>query len=85
GVQLPALFEEFALDERAREALLGYVQELRDWMAGILNWHRNSRRYTGTALRRDFPLAAAPAARAAWTAAPAGLGTAAARLPVQQR
>ncbi|MFI1091318.1 germacradienol/geosmin synthase [Streptomyces sp. NPDC020917] len=84
-VQLPALFEEFALDERAREVLLGYVQELRDWMAGIVNWHRNSGRYTETALRRDFPRAAAAAAvRPAWTAAPAGMGTAAARLPVRQ-
>jgi germacradienol/geosmin synthase len=85
-VQLPSLFEEFTLDGEAREVLLGYVQELRDWMAGILNWHRQCGRYTEAALRRDFPAGAAAAeVRPAWAAAPAGLGTAAARLATARR
>jgi germacradienol/geosmin synthase len=25
--------------------MLGHVQELRDWVAGILNWHQDVRRY----------------------------------------
>ncbi|MFG1806572.1 germacradienol/geosmin synthase [Streptomyces sp. NPDC049040] len=79
--QLPALFEEFQLDEAARATLGGYVQELRDWMAGILTWHRGCHRYEEAALLRHFP--AVPqlsAAGPAW-GVPAGLGTSAARLP----
>ncbi|SDN71063.1 terpene synthase family protein [Actinacidiphila guanduensis] len=100
-LQLPALFEEFGLEQEARDALLGYVQELRDWMAGILTWHEGCRRYREETLRRDFPLvpdqrdapeaAGVPAALSptAGTArpwhTPTGLGTAAARLPLRAR
>jgi germacradienol/geosmin synthase len=80
GTQLPALFDEFSLDEPARRAVLDHAQELRDWMAGILNWHRSCARYTEVALLRNAPLHRA-AARSRWESAPTGLGTAAARLP----
>ncbi|WP_225848443.1 germacradienol/geosmin synthase [Streptomyces sp. HPF1205] len=77
GTQLPALFEEFALDAGAREALLRYAGELRAWMAGILNWHSHVDRYKEETLRRFHPeVAAGTPVRAA----PSGLGTAAARL-----
>ncbi|WP_037906134.1 terpene synthase family protein [Actinacidiphila yeochonensis] len=85
--QIPALFEEFDLDGAAREALLGYAQELRDWLAGILTWHEGCHRYDDGALMAHFPHAAAAAAATArqpW-GPPAGLGTAAARLPVLPR
>ncbi|MFI2367784.1 germacradienol/geosmin synthase [Streptomyces sp. NPDC018833] len=49
--ELPLLCEDFALDEKARAALAGYVGELEDWLAGILNWHRNARRYREEDLR----------------------------------
>jgi germacradienol/geosmin synthase len=81
--QLPALYEEFGLDAAARQVLDGYVQELRDWLAGILNWHRGCHRYEEEALLRHFPAAAAahiPPPGPSW-GVPAGLGTAAARLP----
>ncbi|MFF7193672.1 germacradienol/geosmin synthase [Streptomyces sp. NPDC008079] len=78
--QLPTLFEEFALDDAAREVLLGYAQELRDWLAGILTWHEGCHRYEEETLRRDFPHVAAVLPAQTW-AAPNGLGTAAARLP----
>ncbi|WP_333770062.1 terpene synthase family protein [Streptomyces sp. IBSBF 2435] len=82
--QLPALFEEFHLDAVARRALEAYAQELRDWLAGILTWHRGCHRYEEAALLRHFPSAASPAAarvpEPVW-GAPAGLGTSAARLP----
>ena len=32
--------------------LLGYVGELRNWLAGILNWHRQVDRYKGDWLSR---------------------------------
>ncbi|SEN69712.1 terpene synthase family protein [Actinacidiphila rubida] len=79
--QLPSLFEEFALDEADRADVLGYAQDLRDWMAGIVHWHQRTDRYTEEALLRDFPRGAGASGRSRWTAAPAGLGTAAARLP----
>ncbi|MFE9257285.1 germacradienol/geosmin synthase [Streptomyces sp. NPDC006879] len=43
--QLPLLYEDFGLDAQAREVLDGYVVELQDWLAGILNWHQHARRY----------------------------------------
>jgi germacradienol/geosmin synthase len=83
--QLPALYEEFGLDAAARQALDGYVRELRDWLAGILNWHEGCRRYDEESLLRHFPevtaAAAAPLPGPGWTG-PAGLGTSGARLAV---
>jgi germacradienol/geosmin synthase len=82
--QLPSLFEEFALDDAARTVLLGYAQELRDWMAGILTWHEGSHRYEEATLLRDFPHPHShphPAAPGLPWRPPTGLGTSAARLP----
>jgi germacradienol/geosmin synthase len=76
GEQLPALYEEFDLDDAARGVLEGYVQELRDWMAGILTWHEGCHRYEEATLLRDFPHPAARPVRP-W-GVPAGLGTSAA-------
>lgn len=70
--ELPLVCEEFGLDEAGRKALDTYVRELEDWLAGILNWHRNVRRYKDEDLRRG----AAP-----WRLGPpTGLGTSAIRL-----
>jgi germacradienol/geosmin synthase len=43
--ELPALCDRLDLDDSARAALSSYVEELRDWMAGILKWHRETDRY----------------------------------------
>jgi germacradienol/geosmin synthase len=43
--ELPVLYEDFGLSGEAREIMRGYVRDLRNWMAGILNWHRSVRRY----------------------------------------
>ncbi|MEW2416324.1 germacradienol/geosmin synthase [Streptomyces sp. NPDC046866] len=43
--QLPLLYEDRGLDSRARAGVAAYVRELEDWMAGLLHWHRNTRRY----------------------------------------
>jgi germacradienol/geosmin synthase len=78
-VELPTLFEEFALDEAARTALLGYAQELRDWMAGILTWHEGCHRYEEATLLRDFPHVAAGLPAQPWRP-PTGPGSSALRL-----
>jgi len=67
--ELPAL----ELDEPGRAALAAYVQELRDWLTGILHWHRECRRYSDASLGAQ--VSSAPARVGALT----GLGTSAAR------
>ncbi|MGW3963243.1 terpene synthase family protein [Amycolatopsis sp. NPDC005003] len=42
ATELPALYR----DDATEQTLLGFVQELRDWMAGFGHWHENSARYT---------------------------------------
>ncbi|MFF3492533.1 germacradienol/geosmin synthase Cyc2 [Streptomyces sp. NPDC002795] len=43
--ELPVLYQDFGLGRDARAALDGYVEDLRNWTAGILNWHANVDRY----------------------------------------
>src|SRR5439155_19047752 len=51
AAELPVLADELNLSDDARQALHGHVDELRNWLSGILNWHRGCRRYTETELR----------------------------------
>ncbi|MEU4892344.1 family 2 encapsulin nanocompartment cargo protein terpene cyclase [Streptomyces sp. NPDC044780] len=50
--EFPVLYDDFDLGPEAREAMDGYVGELRDWMTGIMNWHREVPRYREDELRR---------------------------------
>ncbi|WP_122618295.1 germacradienol/geosmin synthase Cyc2 [Streptomyces sp. Tu 4128] len=43
--ELPVVYDDFQLSEEARDIMRGYVTDLQNWMAGILNWHRNVPRY----------------------------------------
>ncbi|MFH9074791.1 terpene synthase family protein [Streptomyces alboflavus] len=43
--ELPVMYDEFGLDREVRDILDGYVEELKNWMAGIFVWHRDCRRY----------------------------------------
>jgi germacradienol/geosmin synthase len=49
---LPVMFEEHDLDEQARAIITRDVQDLKDWMSGILEWHRRCVRYTEPELLR---------------------------------
>jgi germacradienol/geosmin synthase len=71
-VGLPALFADYDLAEPARNVLLRQAAMLKDWMSGILEWHRTAARYTDAELRRIHH---------GFTLYPTGLGTAAARIP----
>ena len=51
ATELPALFDESGLDMRTRAILNGYAEELQNWMAGVLEWHRTTRRYHESELR----------------------------------
>lgn len=72
--ELPVLFDDFGLDDKARETLRGYVRELENWLSGILVWHYGCRRYTEEDLRRHARETVRP------LDGPSGLGTSAARL-----
>lgn len=70
---LPVLYEDLGASEETRAAVDGYVRDLQNWMAGILNWHRRVRRYGAAELAEDAGGPGLPGGP------PAGLGTAAAR------
>ncbi|MFD7596763.1 germacradienol/geosmin synthase [Kitasatospora sp. NPDC059812] len=89
--ELPVLYDDFALEPEARELLDGYVKELENWLAGILVWHRDCRRYREEDLLRHFgaerQLRAGAAveelpAPATVPLGPTGLGTASLRPPL---
>ena len=50
--EFPLLYEDFQLSDEAREIMDGYVVELQNWMAGILKWHYDCRRYGAADLAR---------------------------------
>ncbi|MFI8190028.1 germacradienol/geosmin synthase Cyc2 [Streptomyces sp. NPDC085946] len=50
--ELPVLYEDFRLSGEARAVMREYVADLRNWMAGILNWHRAVDRYKAEYLAR---------------------------------
>ncbi|MGP4017143.1 terpene synthase family protein [Saccharopolyspora sp. 5N708] len=73
-IELPNLFEEYDLGAETRATLTRYAGELRDWMSGIVNWHRECRRYFDSELRYNVPV------DAAGLLGLTGLGTSAARV-----
>lgn len=86
ATELAFVADSFDLGAADRETLDVWVESMQDWVAGILDWHLLTARYDEQALRR-LPVAGAlvhagPPAEpaAAFSAAPAGLGTSAARL-----
>ncbi|GCB45165.1 germacradienol/geosmin synthase Cyc2 [Streptomyces sp. NL15-2K] len=50
--ELPVVYEDFGLSDEAREIMGNYVLDLQNWMAGILNWHREVDRYKADYLAR---------------------------------
>jgi germacradienol/geosmin synthase len=62
---LPVLARDLDLDPETRESLDSYVAELRDWMAGVVEWHCRTGRYRETELRAAAQPEARLAARAA--------------------
>ncbi|MFJ2029188.1 family 2 encapsulin nanocompartment cargo protein terpene cyclase [Streptosporangium sp. NPDC087985] len=75
---LPALFDDFALDEPVRRILTRHADDLKEWMSGILEWHRRCVRYTEAELRRNRIMGAS--AETGFSFLPTGLGTSAVRV-----
>jgi germacradienol/geosmin synthase len=87
NAEIPVMAADFDLDEEAREVLGRYVKELENWTAGVLNWHRNTRRYDDASLASRFrpglsamKLPPGQPSTQRPDFGPAGLGTAGARL-----
>jgi germacradienol/geosmin synthase len=73
ATDLPALIDDFGLDARARTELARYLEDVENWMVGVLNYHRNAGRY------KDAMLFDAPSVGKVLYG-PTGLGTSARRL-----
>ncbi|MFC6882618.1 MULTISPECIES: terpene synthase family protein [Actinomadura] len=54
AAEVPAVAAEFRLSREGRAALDAYVDELRDWMAGIFRWHHRTERYDEATLHERF-------------------------------
>ncbi|MFE6288153.1 germacradienol/geosmin synthase Cyc2 [Streptomyces sp. NPDC057877] len=52
ATELPVVYKDFELSTEARAMMEGYVVALQNWMAGILNWHREVPRYRADYLAR---------------------------------
>ncbi|WP_338895466.1 germacradienol/geosmin synthase Cyc2 [Streptomyces sp. TG1A-60] len=50
--ELPVVYDDFQLSDEARATMDGYVADLRNWLSGILNWHRQVDRYKPEHLAR---------------------------------
>ncbi|MBK3635885.1 germacradienol/geosmin synthase [Streptomyces sp. MBT97] len=50
--ELPVLYDDFDLCAEARAAMGRYVEDLQNWLSGILNWHREVDRYKPAYLAR---------------------------------
>lgn len=58
--ELPVLCADVDLKAEGVAALDAYMGELRDWLAGILHWHRGTRRYADEDLPGALPHGALP-------------------------
>jgi germacradienol/geosmin synthase len=54
AVDLPVMFDQHGLTEQARAKLLNYADKLKDWMAGIMQWHASVGRYRESGLRSRY-------------------------------
>jgi germacradienol/geosmin synthase len=77
---LPAMFTEVGLDEQTQQVLTKHADDLKDWMAGVLAWHRHTLRYPEAQLRARYRPQTGPTVTADFSFQPTGLGTSALRL-----
>jgi germacradienol/geosmin synthase len=56
-LELPQAYEDYRLDQAQRDAVNARASQLREWLAGVLNWHRETRRYPEADLLVRYPRA----------------------------
>jgi len=76
--EIPALADQFELDAIGRDQLDRYVTSLKDYAAGVVQWHLDTNRYRNARPRLAPRLEPVPA-----FGGPTGMGTAAARLALR--
>ncbi|MDX8032861.1 germacradienol/geosmin synthase [Lentzea sp. BCCO 10_0856] len=74
---LPKLCDDLSLDDATRVSLSRYADELKDWIVGIVNWHKETSRYGEEELKTPVN---AHLLTGAFHRGPSGLGTSAARV-----
>ncbi|MFI6024623.1 terpene synthase family protein [Amycolatopsis magusensis] len=75
--ELEVMYHELDLSEEVRRVLSAHAEHLKDWMSGILEWHRKCVRYTEPELRQ---IQQDMVPQADFTFRPTGIGTSAARI-----
>jgi len=75
---LDDLLDRWQLDDRARAVITGHADGLKEWMSGILEWHRACLRYKEDYLRHKH--SPDPRQGQGFSQGPTGLGASAARL-----
>ncbi|MFD6065839.1 MULTISPECIES: terpene synthase family protein [Amycolatopsis] len=73
---LPRMCDDLELDDDVRAVLTRYADNMKDWMAGILEWHRKCVRYTPEELER----LSTPAPPPSFSLVPSGIGMSAWRI-----
>jgi germacradienol/geosmin synthase len=75
---LTTMFDEFDLDDSVRAILTRHADDLKEWMSGILEWHRTCVRYQEADLKGDRTPGTGPLP--GFSFRPSGLGTSAVRV-----
>ncbi|QFU93068.1 germacradienol/geosmin synthase [Amycolatopsis sp. YIM 10] len=78
--ELGLMCDELDLTDEVRRALIGHAEHLKDWMSGILEWHRKCVRYTEPELKRVRGDSTTSTPPVDFSFPPTGLGTSAARI-----
>ncbi|RSN53547.1 Geosmin synthase [Amycolatopsis sp. WAC 04182] len=73
---LPRMCDDLGLDDDVRAVLTRYADNMKDWMAGILEWHRKCVRYTPEELER----LSTPEPPPTFSLVPSGIGMSAWRI-----
>lgn len=82
STELPFVADTYDLDDHDRQTLEDWITMMQDWMAGILDWHYLSGRYTPDRLR-DRYTPQPPTPTRSPNHHPTGLGTSAAQPPTR--
>ncbi|WP_037601977.1 terpene synthase family protein [Streptacidiphilus rugosus] len=77
--ELPVVVDDLRLDATGRDSVAAYLRDLENWIAGIVRWHADTRRYPEPELLARFGGGRSVALTRTIPRGPTGLGTASVR------
>ncbi|MEZ0069503.1 germacradienol/geosmin synthase [Streptacidiphilus sp. MAP12-20] len=80
--ELPVVCDDLQLDGEERNGVAGYLRDLENWIAGIVRWHADTRRYPEEELLARFGGGQLSALSRAIPLGPVGLGASSAHVQV---